>query len=135
MATAEKSFKTRLDSFNLDDYREYIPNVVMSQVEDFVSNQKYGWRRRGSKILQIHDAFQRAKVLQDELVEVCNTERSHKPVSEQAREKLHTWIESLSEEKLQELAEKNDVSYESFKGDKANLVEAILDEMLSTLVE
>ncbi len=123
-----------LVGFSWGEYSGYLPEDT--ERKDFLigllEHKQYGWKKRARLLMRIQETDTLLQKLIVEFHESAVTDRFTKPKpvrSVGAREGLQIWLNSRSEDTLQQLCEDYSVSYDSFKADKPMLIEALLDEM------
>lgn len=117
-----------LQNFDYLEYTQHIPDKIHEALVDMLSNKKYGWKSRARTLLYIEKLTQDIQRVKDSLVEMTTGKRTRGPNKINPRDGLRAFFNSLSEEKLQRACSMYSVNYNSFAGDKANLIEALCDE-------
>lgn len=124
-----------LDNFDYTKYTQYFPDEVKDALTASLQEQKRGWKFQARTLKRIEHWSKIIEGNKADLVEMLTGRRTRNPFLD-ARSRLRTVISALDNDRLEQLAVKNDVSYSSFMNtnDKHGLVEAIVDEMLRDLV-
>ena len=125
------SAKEVVESFDFSEYEHIFPEETKTALSEVFSARKRGWKSRAVKVVEISKLYKKLDTRSAELKELMTLERKGRNPENDARNALRKFINSLSETKLQELCTQKGVSYSSFAGDKVNLIEAIIDEMLT----
>ena len=124
-----------LQNFTLEDYKALVPVELHSTLENTFAKQIYGWKKKARIVLRLDSAYAHAHSIENELREACEgrpSVRQARSKEDIARTSLRNFINTLPEDKVRLLCMRHSVSYDSFANDKVGLVEALVDEMLSS---
>ncbi len=125
-----------LKDFSYSAYESIVPEEVREVLAKVFADQVYGWKRKAKIILRLQSAHMRVVEVESELIDACegrSAARQPRSREDMARVSVRSFLEGLDESKLQRLAEKHWVSYNSFisKNDRVGLIEALVDAMLA----
>ena len=134
MELEKKSKFENVDNFDYVQHEGDIPESIRPALLGMFERQDYGWKARARQVLKIARAKQEVARLETDLTTLCTAgraSRTPKTPEASARASLRNFLVTLDEAKLQHICAQHNVSYPAFEGDPANLIEAIIDEMLS----
>lgn len=110
----------------------YLPTEVAEEAATMLCQEQYGYIGLTDTLRRMVKAYTRFQAHKDSALKAIRRERAEVDITVSTRNKNRNFLASLEDTLLQKYCEKYEVSYASFMAtnDKANLIEAILDEML-----
>lgn len=132
--TVEETEDFNIEDFDWHNYAQYFPEAVREKLETVFETKRYGWKKTARLLRRIEKWDSYLKELYNELADRADSKlgKPRGPHVIHPRDGLRAGLMALREDALQKLCDEFTVSYNSFMatGDKAGLVEAIMDEMI-----
>ena len=121
-----------MDGEEMSKALAFLSDSDQEAAEAMLTKQEYGYIGVTNALRRMVNAYTKAQVHKDTALKTIRRERAEINIAISTRNKNRNFLASLDDATLQRYCQKYEVSFESFMrtGDKANLLEAILDEML-----